>query len=86
MNALSKPLWELADFADTKDALNKKEICVAVSGCNDSQKVHMIQGMSDGFRMKIIATFSDRRVKELVEDLRLYDRNVYSYPDRKSVM
>ncbi len=80
MNALSKPLWELADFADTKDALNKKEICVAVSGCNDSQKVHMIQGMSDGFRMKIIATFSDRRVKELVEDLRLYERNVYSYP------
>ena len=80
MNALSKPLWELADFADTKDALNKKEICVSVSGCNDSQKVHMIQGMSDGFRMKIIATFSDRRIKELVEDLRLYDRNVYSYP------
>ena len=80
MNALFKPLWELADFADTKDALNKEEICVSVSGCNDSQKVHMIQGMSDGFRMKIIATFSDRRVKELVEDLRLYDRNVYSYP------
>ena len=80
MNALFKPLWELADFADTKDALNKEEICVSVSGCNDSQKVHMIQGMSDGFRMKIIATFSDKRVKELVEDLRLYDRNVYSYP------
>ena len=80
MNALSKPLWELADFADIKDSLNKKEICVSVSGCNDSQKVHMIQGMSDGFRMKIIATFSDRRVKELVEDLRLYERNVYSYP------
>ena len=80
MNALSKPLWELADYADIKESLNKKEICVSVSGCNDSQKVHMIQGMSDGFRMKIIATFSDRRVKELVEDLRLYERNVYSYP------
>lgn len=80
MNAISRPLWELADFTQTKEALNKEEFCAAVSGCTDSQKVHMIQGMSDGFRMKIIATFSDKRVKELVEDLRLYERNVYSYP------
>ncbi len=80
MNAITKPLWELADFEDTKAALNKEEICVALSGCTDSQKVHILEGMSDGFRMKIIATFSDKRVKEIVEDLRLYERNVYSYP------
>lgn len=80
MNAIIKPLLELADFEDTKAALNKEEICVALSGCTDSQKVHILEGMSDGFRMKIIATFSDKRVKEIVEDLRLYERNVYSYP------
>ena len=80
MNAVIKPLWELADFQETRDALNKEEICVSLSGCTDSQKVHILEGMSDGFRMKIIATFSDKRVKEIVEDLRLYERNVYSYP------
>ena len=80
MNAIIKPLWELADFQETRDALNKEEICVSLSGCTDSQKVHILEGMSDGFRMKIIATFSDKRVKEIVEDLRLYERNVYSYP------
>ena len=80
MNAIIKPLWELADFEETKSALYKEEICVALSGCTDSQKVHILEGMSDGFRMKIIATFSDKRVKEIVEDLRLYERNVYSYP------
>ena len=80
MNAITKPLWELADFEETKEALNKEEICVALSGCTDSQKVHILEGMSDGFRMKIIATFSDKRVKEIVEDLRLYERNVFSYP------
>ena len=80
MNAIIRPLWELADFDKTRSALNKEEICVAVSGCTDSQKAHILEGMGDGFRMKIIATFSDKRVKEIVEDLRLYERNVYSYP------
>ena len=80
MNAIIKPLWELADFEKIKTSLSKEKICASVSGCTDSQKVHMLEGLSDGFRMKIIATFSDKRVKEIVEDLRLYERNVYSYP------
>lgn len=80
MNAIIKPLEELADFTETKTALAKDKICVSVFGCTDSQKVHMIEGLSDGFRVKIIAAFSDKRVKEIVEDLRLYERNVYSYP------
>ena len=80
MNAIIKPLRELADFEDTKSALINEEICVAVSGCTDSQKVHMLEGLGDEFQMKVIATFSDKRVKEIVEDMRLYERNVYSYP------
>lgn len=80
MNAIIKPLEELADFTEVKASLAKEKICVSVSGCTDSQKVHILEGLSDGFKVKIIATFSDKRVKEIVEDLRLYERNVYSYP------
>ena len=80
MNAIIKPLWELADFEEIKSSLAKEKICVSVSGCTDSPKVHILEGLSDGFKVKIIATFSDKRVKEIVEDLRLYERNVYSYP------
>ena len=80
MNALLKPLMELVDYTEYKSHLQKEKVSLSISGCTDSQKVHMIQGMNDGFRTKIIATFSEKRVKEIVEDMRLYERNVYSYP------
>ena len=78
MNALLKPLMELVDYTEYKSHLQKEKVSLSISGCTDSQKVHMIQGMNDGFRTKIIATFSEKRVKEIVEDMRLYERNVYS--------
>lgn len=79
MQALLAPLQELADFSDMKVQLKKKK-AVSVSGCVDSQKLHMMYGLSDGFKYKIIVTYSDLRVREILEDYRLYDRNVMSYP------
>lgn len=80
MNALLKPLSELADYQENRNRLQKEGGCFAVSGCTDSQKVHMIEGLSEGYKVKIIATYSDKRVKELIDDLKLYERNVYAYP------
>ena len=80
MNILTKPLEELADFDKIQDTLKKDAACVHISGCSDSQKIHISEGISDGLRCKIIATYSDLRVKEIVEDLRVYERNVYEYP------
>jgi len=80
VNALINPLWELADYPELAEQLKKENGCVGISGCIDSQKIHMIQGLIQGFRNKVIITFSDMRVKEIIEDLRFYDRNVYPYP------
>lgn len=80
MNTLIKPLSELAEFAKIRETLKKDKACVSVSGCSDSQKIHMMEGLSDGFQCKIIATYSDIRVKEIMDDLRLYERNVYAFP------
>lgn len=74
------PLKELADFDKIKDGLKKDHISINISGCSDSQKLHILEGISDGFSYKIIATYSDIRVKEIVEDLRVYERNVFAYP------
>ena len=79
MQALLAPLRELADFSDMKEQL-KKNKALSISGCVDSQKLHMMYGLSDGFKYKIIVTYSDLRVREILEDYRLYDRNVMSYP------
>ena len=50
------------------------------TGCVDSQKLHMAYGLSDGFRYKIIVTFSDLKAREIFEDYQFYDREVTWYP------
>ena len=79
MQALLTPLHELADFKEMQEMLKKKK-SISVSGCVDSQKLHMVYGLSDGFKYKIIATYSDLRAREIWEDYKLYDRNVLLYP------
>lgn len=52
---------------------------MALSGCVDSQKLHMIYGLSDGLRCKVIVT-GDLKARELYEEYRFYDRNTLLYP------
>ncbi len=80
MRALLAPLEELGEYEEIKKTLTKDKVSVALSGCVDSQKLHMIYGLSEGIRYKIIVTFSDLRAKELYEDYKFYDRNVMLYP------
>ena len=42
--------------------------------------MHMVYGLSDGFKYKIIVTFNDMRAKDIYEDYKLYDKNVMLYP------
>lgn len=80
MRALLAPLEELGEYEEIKKMLTKERVSVALSGCVDSQKLHMIYGLADSFRYKIIVTYSDLKAKELYEDYKFYDRNVTLYP------
>lgn len=80
MRTFTAPLHELGEFEDIVKLLKKPQASVALSGCVDSQKLHMIYGLSDGIKYKIIVTFSDLRAKEIYEDYKLYDKNVTMYP------
>ena len=79
MQALLSPLQELADYNNIREAI-RKGIPVSVTGCVDSQKLHMMYGLGDGFRMKVIVTYSDIKAKELFEEYKFYDKNVMLYP------
>ena len=80
MKALLAPLYELGEFEEIKKQLQKEESCVGLTGCLESQKLHMVYGLGEGFQNKLIVTFSELRVKELMEDYRFYDRKVVAYP------
>lgn len=79
MNSLLAPLKEWADYDEVNRKISKGGR-VTLTGCIDSQKVHMLEGLLGDYRCKVIATYSDARVREIVEDMALYERGVYAYP------
>ena len=76
------PLGELADFPRMKELLMQKKDKLSLTGCVDSQKVHMMAGLGERFKYKVILTFSDLRAREIAEDYLFYDRNVVVYPGK----
>ena len=79
MQALLAPLHELAEYDEIQNLVGKGQP-VALTGCVESQKLHMIYGLSDGFKYKVIVTYSDLRAREIYEEYKFYDRNVMLYP------
>lgn len=79
MQALWSPLTELAEYKQIRQKLKEGGI-VSVAGCVDAQKWHMAYGLGDGYKFKIIATFSEQHARDIFEQFRAYDRNTLLYP------
>ena len=67
MRAITTPLWEMAEFPLIAEAMQPDASNIMLTGCVDSQKLHMIYGLGGGFTYKIIVTYSDLKAKELWE-------------------
>lgn len=80
MNTVLAPLMELGEYEGITKALGKEGGRVSVSGCVDSQKLHMVFGTDRDYDVKLIVTYSDIKARELLEDCRLYCRESYFYP------
>ncbi len=80
MKFLVEPLLEMAAFEETKKLLKKKEVNIALSGLSDSSKLHMTYGLTEGFKHRLIVTYSDIRAREIYEEYRFYDRMTHLYP------
>ena len=80
MKLLSAPLYELAEFCEAADDVNKRQTPVHITGCIDTQKCHLIDSLGSGFRYNIVITYNEAKAKELYDDLKFYNKNVYLYP------
>ncbi len=80
MNTILAPLRELGDYDGIMKALDNDGGKASISGCVDSQKIHMIYGTDKGFDAKLIVTYSDIRAREILEDCALYTKEAYFYP------
>ncbi len=80
MNCVTAPLRELNEFEEISTFLARNTGTVFASGCIDSQKVHFIKGLGEKFSYKLILTYSEIKAKEIYEDYKFFDSNVYYYP------
>ncbi len=80
MKTFLQPLQNLAEMEEIQKHIEKNQGILEISGCMESQKAHMIYGLSGLFPYRLILAEDERRAKEIYEDYRFYDRNVQYYP------
>lgn len=80
MKAFLTPLQGFAEFEQIKEKSKTNKGILQVSGCMESQKSHLMYGLSGIAPYRLILAEDERRTREIYEDYRFYDRKVYSYP------
>lgn len=81
MKVLSAPIFESGEYESIKKNLDRRSP-IAISGCIDSQKPNLLDALGGSFDVRFLVTYSDRKAKEFVEDVKLYDPAVLYYPAR----
>ena len=82
MRLFREPLLQLSEYEQIQRNLKEKHCPVYVEGCVDAQKTHWMASFSEEYPFKLIVTHSEKRVKEIYENYRFFDKNVQDYPAR----
>ena len=74
------PLMEFIEYEEMNRSLNEKKGPIQVSGCMDSQKVHLMQEAGEKMPWKLVVTYDDSRAREIFDDFRCFRDDVWLYP------
>jgi transcription-repair coupling factor (superfamily II helicase) len=80
VQALLKPLLELAEYEDIVKKKKEAPGVLMLTGCVNSQKTHMMYALSDGCCYKVIACSSEAKAKQIYEEYRFLDAAISFYP------
>ncbi|MDD3251653.1 MAG: transcription-repair coupling factor [Lachnospiraceae bacterium] len=76
----ANPLVELIEFDELNTNLEKGRGPIQVSGCMDSQKVHLMQEAAAEIPWKLVVTYDEARAKEIYDDFGCFRSDVWLYP------
>ena len=80
MQTFLAPLGELEEYHSIKNACEKDAGVVQIAGCMDSQKTHLIYGLSQEKKYRLILAANELKAREIYEDYRFFDPGVLYYP------
>ncbi len=80
MKVFKAPLTELAEFETVQKRCRKETGIFQFAGCVNSQKTHMMYALGDGVDVKLIAVSGEMKAKQIYEEYRFLEQQVYLYP------
>ncbi|MDE6567593.1 MAG: transcription-repair coupling factor, partial [Lachnospiraceae bacterium] len=80
METLIAPLKEIHAYRSAEEAVERGKLPLHLSGCVESQKCHLIYGLGQKKQWRVIIAANEIRAREMVEDYRIFDREVLYYP------
>lgn len=80
MESLIRPLRELYDYEAIVKDIQSQATPVLLTGCTNSEKVHMMSSLGILSCKKIVITYNELRAREILEDYTFFSDNVYYYP------
>ena len=80
MKTFLAPLEELAEYQEIRDKMKKGAGVIALTGCIEAQKAHMIYGLSFDAPETLVITENDLSARTLFENLRFYEPEACLYP------
>lgn len=80
MKAFYSPLQELAGIEQLQRDFSQPGNTVMVSGCIDTQKLHLVHAAAQNYRFRVIITSDEVKAREMQQDSRFFDRSSVYYP------
>lgn len=80
MNALYGLCEGLYGFSESEYNIKKGNLPLQVNGCSESQFVHFVMSISKNVNQRVIITYSDKRAREIAEDVAFFEDNAFCYP------
>ena len=88
MQVFMQPLENLTEYQEIRSRLPENRGVLQLSGCVESQKAHMMYGLFRGMKNDVkkenlnclIIAENDLKAREIYEDYRMYDQEVFLYP------
>ena len=72
MKTFYAPLSELAGIEQLKKDFEVTGQPVMISGCIDTQKIHLVHAAVNDYRFRLIITGDEAKAREMQEDSRVY--------------
>ncbi|MBQ2276009.1 MAG: hypothetical protein II331_05160, partial [Lachnospiraceae bacterium] len=77
---LDQPLLVSESYKKIKSYCDTQRLPILVAGCVENQDCHVMYNIGKDYKNRIIVVSDDTKAKELYENYRYFDDNVYVFP------